>query len=166
MINEKDILARLQNGESVDDIAQTLIDTLSKAKDAYEKELAEKAKADEEAKAREAAKAEKIEDMADVLDAIYDFIYKWYCEDDDDVCELDKAFASFTAKDAIKMIEDAGKMAIELNDLFDILEFSFEEPLEAKQTAAKAEPSVFKLAIDNKKDADHIINSFLKSLGL
>ena len=165
MINEKDILAMLQNGEKVDDIAEMLTEALNKAKDAYEEELAEKAKADEEAKAKAAAELEKQEDMADVLDAIYQFVYKWYCEDDDDVAELDKVFASFTAKDAIKMVEEAGAMALELNGLFDTLNFSFKTPTK-EAPGKKAKPSVFEFTIKDEKDVDHIINTFLKSLGL
>lgn len=159
MINEKDILAMLQNGEKADDIAQKLVDVLNKGKDLYEEELAEKAKADEEAKAKAAAEVEKQEDMADVLDAIYQFVFKWYCDDDDDVAELDKVFASFTAKDAVKMVEEAGAAALELTNMFDTLNFTFKKP-------AKTKPSVFEFKINDKKDADFVINSFLKSIGL
>ena len=169
MINEKDILAMLQNGEKADDIAQKLVDVLNKGKDLYDEELAAKAKADEEAKAKAAAEVEKQEDMADVLDAIYQFVFKWYCEDDDDLAELDKVFASFTAKDVIKAIEDMGAMALELNGLFDTLNFSFKTPTKqvAKEAPGKkAKPSEFEFTINDKKDADYIINTFLKSIGL
>ena len=165
MINEKDILAMLQNGEKADDIAQKLVDVLNKGKDLYEEELAEQAKADEEAKAKAAAEVEKQEDMADVLDAIYEFVYRWYCDSDEDIKELDKVFASFTAKDAIKMIEEAGAMALELNGLFDTLNFSFKTPTK-QAPGKKAKPSVFEFTIKDEKDADHIINTFLKSIGL
>ena len=169
MINEKDILAMLQNGESADDIAQKLVDVLNKGKDLYNEELAAKAKADEEAKAKAAFEVEKQEDMADILDKVYQFVFKWYCDDDDDVAELDKVFASFTAKDVIKTIEEMGAMALELNGLFDTLNFNFKKP--TKQVAVeapgkKAKPSVFEFTIKDEKDADFVINSFLKSIGL
>lgn len=169
MINEKDILAMLQNGEKADDIAQKLVDTLNKAQKTYNDELAAKAKADEEAKQKEQREIAKQEDMADILDAIYRFVFQWYCETDDDVAELDKVFASFTAKDAIKAIEDMGTMALELNGLFDTLNFSFKKPnkqIAVEAPGKKAKPSVFEFTIDSKKDADNIINSFLKSIGL
>jgi hypothetical protein len=159
MINEKDILAMLQNGEKADDIAQKLVDVLNKGKDLYSEELAAKAKADEEAKAKAAAEVEKQEDMADILDKIYQFVFKWYCDDDDDVAELDKAFASFTAKDAIKYVEEAGAMALQMTKMFDTLNFK-------QVPCKKAKPAVFEFTIEDKKDADHIINSFLKSIGL
>ena len=165
MLNEKDVLAMLQNGKSLDDIASELADTLNSVKAKYDEELAAKAKADEEAKAKAAAEVEKQEDMADVLDKIYQFVFKWYCDDDDDVAELDKVFASFTAKDTIKMIEEAGAMALELNGLFDTLNFSFKTPTKEAPVKRVKRP-VFEFNIKDEKDADFVINSFLKSIGL
>lgn len=169
MINEKDILAMLQNGESADDIAGMLANALNNAKAQYDEEIAAKAKADEEAKRKAAFEIEKQEDMADILDKIYQFVLKWYCDDDDDIAELDKVFASFTAKDAVKMIEEAGAAALEITNLFDTLNFDFKAP--TKQVAVEApgkktKPSVFEFTIKDEKDADFIINSFLKSIGL
>ena len=158
MINEKDILAMLQNGESADDIAQKLVDTLNKGKELYNEELAAKAKADEEAKAKAANELEKQEDMADILDAIYQFVFKWYCEDDKDIAELDEIFADVTPKDVIKMIEEAGSVVLEMTNLFDMFNSSTKKK--------NKKPSVFKFEIDNKADADFVINSFLKSIGL
>lgn len=169
MINEKDILAMLQNGENPDDIAQKLVDVLNKGKDLYNEELAAEAKADEEAKAKAAAEIEKQEDMTKVLDIIYQFVLKWYCDDDNDIAELDKMFASFTAKDAVKMVEEAGAAALEITNLFDTLNFSFGAPVKQIAVEApgkKAKPSVFEFTIKDEKDADCIINSFLKSIGL
>jgi hypothetical protein len=157
MINEKDILAMLQNGKSLDDIASELADTLNNVKAKYDEELAAKAKADEEAKAKAAAEVEKQEDMADILDKIYRFVFKWYCDDNDDVAELNKLFASFTAKDAVKMVEEAGAAALEITNLFDTLNFGFKAP---------DKNSVFEFTIKDEKDADFVINSFLKSIGL
>ena len=165
MINEKDILAMLQSGENADDIAQKLVDVLNKGKELYNEELAEKAKADEEAKAKAVAEAEKQEDMADILDKIYQFVFKWYCDDNDDVAELDKAFASFTAKDAIKYVEEAGAMALQMTKMFDTLNFKLGTPVK-QVPGKKAKPAVFEFKIEDKKDADHIINTFLKSIGL
>ncbi len=163
MINEKDILARLQNGESADDIAQALIDVLNSAKDKYDEELAAQAKANEEANAKLKLEAEKQDDMDIVLNAIYDFIYKWYCEDDEDIADLDKIFGGFTSKDAINLIEEAGAAAIEMTKMFNNINnlcFATEAPNK------NVKPATFEFVIDDKKDADFVINSFLKSLGL
>lgn len=59
MYNSEDIFARLQNGETVEDIAQEMSDALNKAKE-LQKEAEEKAKREEEEKAVEAARMEKI----------------------------------------------------------------------------------------------------------
>ena len=160
MINEKDILAMLQNGEKADDIAQKLVDTLNSAKEKYDEELAAKAKADEEARIKAANEVEKQEDMADILDAIYQFVFKWYCEDDDDVQQLDKLFSGFTAKDVIKQVEEMGVVAVELSKELENLNTLLFANKDKK-------PAInFGFDINSKKDADFIINSFLKSIGL
>ena len=154
MINEKDILAMLQNGENADDIAQKLIDTLNKGKELYDEELAAKAKADAEAKAKAIIDAEKEDAMEAILDSIYEFIYTYYCDDEDDVADLDKAFEGFSAKDAIAAIEQIGSLTVELTNLLEGFDFPTKKP--TKKTKISIGPN----------DADFVINSFLKSIGL
>ena len=76
MYNVEDILAMLQNGESADTIAQSFADTLNaaiqKKKEAEEKQK----KADIEA----AVRANKIADLTDIMDYIFDFIEEYYPE--------------------------------------------------------------------------------------
>ena len=72
MLNEKDILAMLQNGKSLDDIASELADTLNNVKAKYDEELAAKADAAAEAE----LKREKNEEMSEILTLIHNFIYK------------------------------------------------------------------------------------------
>lgn len=154
MINEKDILAMLQNGESTDDLAQKFADILNKGEELYKEELAAKAKADAEAKAKAIIDAEKEEKMDAILDSIYEFILDYYCDDDEDVAELDKAFEGFSAKDAIAAIEQIGSLTVELTNLLEGFDFPTKKP--AKKTKISIGPS----------DTDFVINSFLKSIGL
>ena len=66
MVNQKDILARLQAGESADVIAQELVDALNAANAEYAKE--------QEAATQKQAKAEYVEEFAALIkDYIMDF---------------------------------------------------------------------------------------------
>ena len=56
-------------------------------------------------------------------------------------------------------------MALQMTKIFDTLNFSFGEPVK-EAPCKKAKPAVFEFTIEDKKDADHIINTFLKSIGL
>ena len=74
MYNVNDILAMLQNGESADTIAQNFADTLNAA-------IQKKKEAEEMQKqAAEAIRANKISDLADIMDYIFDFIEEYYPE--------------------------------------------------------------------------------------
>ena len=156
MINEKDILAMLQNGEKADDIAQKLVDVLNKGKTLYNEELAAKAKADEEAKAKAALDAEKQEDMTKVLDIVYQFVLKWYCDSDEDIKELDETYKAFTPKAVIEAIEEIGKFAIQLDNMKSMFEFTIPA---VENVAVKRVPRP-------KKSADDTIAAFMKNLGL
>ena len=59
MVNSKDILTRLQNGEKAEDIANELINALNDANDAYNEEVEAK-------KAESETKAKKVADMQDI----------------------------------------------------------------------------------------------------
>lgn len=151
MISEKDILAMLQNGESADEIAQMLADTLNKGKALYNEELAARAEAAAEAE----LKREKNEEMTEILTLIHNFIYKYYCETEEDVAQLDDIFNSLDVDDLIKQIEEVGTMAFEFSKAFD--------ELFPKNEENKAH---FDFNLKSKSDTDHIIDTFLKSIGL
>lgn len=62
MFNEKDILARLQAGESIEDIAKEMTAILNSADSAHQKYLAE-----QEAKAKEAKKLARKQELVDCM---------------------------------------------------------------------------------------------------
>lgn len=66
MINAKDLLARLQNGEKFDDIVKEVTETLNKANKTYEEEVAAKAEKEAEAKAK-AIKEAQLQEYATML---------------------------------------------------------------------------------------------------
>ena len=162
MVNSKDILTRLQNGEKAEDIANELINALNDANDAYNKEAEAK-------KAEDEAKAKKVADMQDILDLLHDFCIEYYCDNNEDIDAVEEAFTEFTAEKVIEIVEEAGAAVLELDKQIDQLgkwfdtfpTFSF----------GKLPKSTVKLKIDKDArpadaDADAVIGKFLKSIGL
>ena len=151
MFTKADILARLQNGDTVDDIAAEMAAALNEAeaeKKALDAELAAKEK--EETRVLEAKRA-AIDDM---LDAVCDYLVA-AGEDDfiDDLKEID------TDK-VIELLDGSIEMAKSLEKLKE-LQF----PLAELHKAATINPRVHKIVVD-EDSADKVIGDFLKNFGL
>ena len=154
MVNSKDILTRLQNGEKAEDIANELINALNDANDAYNKEVEAK-------KAESETKAKKVADMQDILDLLHDFCIEYYCDSNEDINEVEEAFDDFTAEKVIEIVEEAGSAVLELNEQLKDIEkmfgaFPFSKPTVELKVGKDATPA----------DADAVIGKFLKSIGL
>jgi uncharacterized protein (DUF1778 family) len=89
MYNVNDILARLQNGESADAIAQSFADVLNQA-------IAAKSVEEEKTKVR----AAKVADLTDIIDLILNFINQYY---PDLVSEVD---VEVTAEDIESLVDE------------------------------------------------------------
>ena len=151
MFTKADILARLQNGDTVDAIAAEMAAALNEAeaeKRALDAELAAKEK--EETRVLEAKRA-AIDDM---LDAVCDYLVA-AGEDDfiDDLKEID------TDK-VIELLDGSIEMAKSLEKLKE-LQF----PLAELHKAATINPRVHKIVVD-EDSADKVIGDFLKNFGL
>ena len=154
MVNSKDILTRLQNGEKAEDIANELINALNDANDTYNKEVEAK-------KAESEAKAKKVADMQDILDLLHDFCIEYYCDSNEDINEVHAVFNEFTAEKVIEIVEEAGAAVLELNEQLKDIEkmfgtFPFSKPTVELKVGKDATPA----------DADAVIGKFLKSIGL
>lgn len=154
MVNSKDILTRLQNGEKAEDIANELINALNDANDAYNKQVEAK-------KAESEAKAKKVADMQDILDLLHDFCIEYYCDSNEDINAVEEAFDDFTAEKVIEIVEEAGAAVLELNEQLKDIEkmfgtFPFSKPTVELKVGKDATPA----------DADAVIGKFLKSIGL
>ena len=160
MVNSKDILTRLQNGEKAEDIANELINALNDANDAYNKEVEAK-KADDEAKAK------KVADMQDILDALHDFCIEYYCNDSKDIDAVEETFADLTAEKVIQMVEEAGETVALLEEHLKGIEKMFADnpffPIKKPEVEIKVDKDAVPMS---KADADFVIKSFLKSIGL
>ena len=154
MVNSKDILTRLQNGEKAEDIANELINALNDANDAYNKEVEAK-------KAESETKAKKVADMQDILDLLHDFCIEYYCDSNEDINEVHAVFNEFTAEKVIEIVEEAGAAVLELNEQLKDIEKMF--------GAFPFSKSTVELKVDKDAtpaDADAVIGKFLKSIGL
>ena len=158
MVNSKDILTRLQNGEKAEDIANELISALNDANDAYNKEVAAK-KAEDEAKAKR--EAEKVADMQDILDLLHDFCIDYYCDNHEDINAVEEAFAELTAEKMIAIVEEAGVAVLDMEKKLKDIEKLFGISAPPVKTI-----KIDKDFVPGKKNADAVINSFLRSIGL
>ena len=145
MFNEKDILARLQNGEDAQTIADEFAKLLNNANKTYTDEVK---KAEAEAKAKQ-IQQDKEDELADILEELKDWMRRYYSKHDKIILE---SFDGNSTKDVIATIDGI----FELIDLGFASLVKIQNPV-AKKTVAK---------VDRKaKPADDIINDFLKSMG-
>lgn len=153
MFTKEDILARLQNGETADDIAKEMATALNEAtaeKKALDAELAAKEK--EETRVLEAKRAA----VDDMLDALADYLVA--AGEGDYVKEI----AEVKTNKVIEMLDGSIEMAKSLEKLKD-LQFPFAE----MHKAATINPKVHKIVVDaDAEDADKVIGDFLKRFGL
>ena len=149
---KEDILARLQNGETADDIALEMATALNEATAEKETLDAEKvAKEKEETRVLEAKRTA----VNDMLDAVCDYLIA-AGEGDfiEDLKEID------TDK-VIEMLDGSIKMAKSLEKLkeLEFPMFGINGPV--------AKPKVHKIVVDaDKASADEVIGDFLKNFGL
>ena len=155
MVNSKDILTRLQNGEKAEDIANELISALNDANDAYNKEVAAK-------KAEDEAKAKKVADMQDIVDLLHDFCIEYYCDNKEDIDAVEEAFAELTAEQLIAIVEEAGAAVLDMEKKLKDIEKLFGTFNSAPVKTIKIDKDF----VPGKKNADAVIGSFLKSIGL
>lgn len=153
MFTKADILARLQNGDTVDDIAAEMAAALNEAE-------AEKKALDAELAAKEKEKTRVLEAkrvaVDDMLDAMCDYLVAAGESDFiDDIKEVE------TDK-VIEMLDGSIEMAKSLEKLKG-LQF----PLGELHKAATINPRVHKIVVDaDEDDADKVIGDFLKQFGL
>ena len=139
MFDEKVILTRLQNGESVEDIANEMANLINKVNKTY----ADQKAAEEAAKAK--AETQKKEDLQEILDMFTDWFNAYYDIEVDGKLEAD---AVLELIDSIKEYIEA------LNDLESIFGI--------KKSAVKATKSNAK---SKSKSSDEKISDFLKQMG-
>lgn len=153
MFTKADILARLQNGETAEDIALEMATALNEAETEKKALDAEKAaKEKEETRVLEAKRAA----VDDMLDAIADYLVA--AGESDFIEDL----KGIDTDKVIELLDGSIEMAKSLEQLKE-LQFPFGE----LHKAATINPRVHKIVVDADEDsADEVIGNFLKSLGL
>ena len=139
MFDEKVILTRLQNGESVEDIANEMANLINKVNKTY----ADQKAAEEAAKAK--AETQKKEDLQEILDMFTDWFNAYYDIEVDGKLEAD---------DVLELIDSIKEYIEALNDLESIFGI--------KKSAVKATKSNAK---SKSKSSDEKISDFLKQMG-
>ena len=140
MFDEKVILTRLQNGESVEDIAKELTDVLNKANHKYEdtKRAAEEAK-----QKREASKRSELKALAQMAG-------KWYNDyiatSEEEKVAFGEALQEADIEEIIGLFEGVHEIIVPLLSVID-------PPVQKKK-----EKKV-------QKNTDDVINTFLKNMG-
>lgn len=145
MFDEKTILARLQNGENVQKIADEMAAMINAANKAYADQ-----KAAEEAAKAEAAKAEiqKKEELQDILDMFVDWFGTYYGVNAESVKD------ELTADQVIELVDSLKEYIEAMKGL----EAMFGKPV--------AKPAVKVIKSNTKPtNADETINDFLKKMG-
>lgn len=139
MFDEKVILTRLQNGESVEAIAKELTDVLNKANHKYE----DSKRATEEAKQkRELAKRSELKTLMQMID-------KWY-NDYIATTEEEKDAVNDALQEA--NIEEVVELFESVHDIMTSLTQFIDPPVQKKKTKPK-------------RNTDDVINTFLKNMG-
>lgn len=139
MFDEKVILTRLQNGESVEDIANEMANLINKVNKTYADQ-----KAAEEAAAAK-AKIQKKEDLQEILDMLTDWFNAYYDIETDDKLEADAL---------IELIDSIKEYVEALNDLESLFSIK-KHAVKATKSNAKSKP----------KSSDEQISDFLKKMG-
>ena len=139
MFDEKVILTRLQNGESVEDIAKELTDVLNEANHKYEdaKRTAEKAK-----QKRELAKRSDLKALAQMAG-------KWYNDyiatTEEEKTAFGQALQEADIEEVIELFENIHEIIVPLLGVID--------------------PPVQKKEKKIQKNTDDVINTFLQNMG-
>ena len=150
---KEDILARLQNGETAEDIALEVANALNEAE-------AEKKALDAELAAKEKEKTRVLDAkrvaVDNLLDAVCDYLVA--AGEADFIKDLNE----IDTDKVIEMLDGSINMAKSLEKLKD-LQF----PLGELHKAATINPRAHKIVVDaDKASADEVIGDFLKKFGL
>ena len=100
MFDEKTILARLQNGEDIQKIANEMAVVINTANETYNKQ-----------KAEEAAKAKRAEDLQGILDLLAEWIADYYNMD------VEELKADLTAESIIELMDSCYELVASVGDL-------------------------------------------------
>ena len=118
MLRVEEILARLQNGENINTIANEMTETLNAANEKFQKEQKEKTE-------------QKLQDLQTILDLIHDFCIDYYCDNEVDIDTVHAVFSDLDAEKVNKMIEEASAETLKMQQY---IEHLFTAPTKSKSS--------------------------------
>lgn len=116
MFDKYEVVRRLQNGETLDEIADSMTAALNDAANEYEKSK------------QETERDNKIADMEEILDLVHDYLLSYYAHSHEDIDAINAAFSEGMVEEIVDGIDIAYN---EVNSLFDHL-IPKEEPCMCK----------------------------------
>lgn len=160
MITEKEIMTRLQNGESIDKIAAELTKTLDAANKAYKAEQEKSNK-----------KQDKIDDMTDLLEDLRNYLVRYYSDYES---YINEGFDEFDAEDIVDDLDELLECVDALSSLTDAVKDIKSDGNKAKKGMTSTDINKMMDGIAFKMDdvkfnkikgrtADQILRDFLKS---
>ena len=141
MFDEKVILARLQNGEDAQTIANEMAEMINKANKMYADEVAKAEEAKRAEEQKQAVQKQKMADLQDILDQFAAWFQEYYNIDAGDELKADSIMEII---DGIQEYMDA---------------------LKGLEMVIGKKPAVKVVKSNTKPSADDTINQFLKNMG-
>ena len=141
MFTEKDILARLQNGEDAQTIANEMADMINKANKMYADELAKVEEAKRAEEKKKALNLQKTADLQDILDQFAAWFQEYYNID---------AGSELKAESVMEIIDGIQE---------------YMDALKGLEMVIGKKPAVKVIKSNTKPSADDTINQFLKNMG-
>ena len=147
MFDEKTILARLQNGEDAQTIANEMAAMINAANKTYADQKAAEEAAERAKEQKKAKELQKTADLQDILDQLQLWFAQYY-----EIEDLDKIFEELKADQVIGLIDSFKEYVKAIKDL--------ESMFDIKKPAVKVIKSNTKPA-----SADETISAFLNKMG-
>ena len=141
MFDEKVILARLQNGEDAQTIANEMAEMINKANKMYADEVAKAEEAKRAEEKKQAVQKQKMADLQDILDQFAAWFQEYY---------------NINAGDELK--------AESVREIIDGIQ-EYMDALKGLEMVIGKKPAVKVIKSNTKPSADDTINQFLKQMG-
>ena len=141
MFDEKVILARLQNGEDAQTIANEMAEMINKANKMYADEVAKAEEAKRAEEKKQAVQKQKMADLQDILDQFAAWFQEYYNID---------AGSELKAESVMEIIDGIQE---------------YMDTLKGLEMVIGKKPAVKVIKSNTKPSADDTINQFLKNMG-
>lgn len=151
MFDKYEVIKRLQNGETLGEIADSMTAALNDAANEYEKSKVN------------IEREKKISDMTAILDLVHDYLLDYYANNHSEIDTINKIFSDKMVEEVVDGIDASYK---EINSFFDYIKLK-EKPNEKKEVL-KDSTIIPDVTVLNMFDADFedqlysSLNKFIK----